>query len=118
VVIPELKGKMDGISLRVPVGTGSVVDLVCLLQKKTTAEEVNKAFEAAANGRMKGFLEVTNDPIVSSDIKGYPVSSVVDARETKVLGDNLVKVLSWYDNEWAYSCRLGDLVGIIAKKLG
>ena len=118
LVIPELKGKMDGVSLRVPVGTGSVVDLVCVLQKKVTVEEINKAFEAAANGRMKGFLEVTNDPIVSSDIKGYPVSSVVDTRETRVMGDNLVKVLSWYDNEWAYSCRLGDLVAIIAKKMG
>jgi glyceraldehyde 3-phosphate dehydrogenase len=115
LVIPELKGKLDGISLRVPTSTGSIVDLVCVLKKKATAEEVNKAFEAAASGRMKGYLEITGDPIVSMDIKGYPVSSVVDARETKVIGDNLVKVLSWYDNEWAYSCRLGDLVGIIAK---
>ena len=118
LVIPELKGKLDGMSLRVPTGTGSIVDLVCSLGKKATAEEINKAFEAAAGGRMKGFLEVTHDPIVSSDIKGYPVSSVVDAAETKVVGENLVKVLSWYDNEWAYSCRLGDLVSIIAKKVG
>jgi glyceraldehyde 3-phosphate dehydrogenase len=117
LVIPELKGKLDGISLRVPTSTGSVVDLVCMLQKKASAEEVNKAFEAAGAGRMKGYLEITNDPIVSMDIKGYPVSSVVDGRETKVIGDNLVKVLAWYDNEWAYSCRLGDLVGIIAKKM-
>jgi len=118
LVIPELKGKLDGMSLRVPTGTGSIVDLVCVLSKKATVEEINKAFEAASKGRMKGFLEVTHDPIVSSDIKGYPVSSVVDAAETKVLGDDLVKVLSWYDNEWAYSCRLGDLCGIIAKKVG
>jgi glyceraldehyde 3-phosphate dehydrogenase len=117
LVIPELKGKLDGISLRVPTSTGSVVDLVCILQKKASAEEVNRAFEAAAAGRMKGYLEITNDPIVSMDIKGYPASSVVDARETKVIGDNLVKVLAWYDNEWAYSCRLSDLVGIIAKKM-
>jgi glyceraldehyde 3-phosphate dehydrogenase len=117
LVIPELKGKLDGISLRVPTSTGSVVDLVCILQKKASAEEVNKAFEAAAAGRMKGYLEITNDPIVSMDIKGYPASSVVDARETKVIGDNFVKVLAWYDNEWAYSCRLSDLVGIIAKKM-
>ena len=117
LVIPALKGKLDGISLRVPTSTGSVVDLVCVLQKKTTAEEINNAFAAAAAGRMKGYLEITNDPIVSMDIKGYPVSSVIDARETKVIGDDLVKVLSWYDNEWAYSCRLGDLVGIIAKKM-
>jgi len=115
LVIPALKGKLDGISLRVPTSTGSIVDLVCVLQRKATAEEVNKAFAAAAAGRMKGYLEITDDPIVSMDIKGYPVSSVVDARETKVIGDNLVKVLAWYDNEWAYSCRLGDLVGIIAK---
>jgi glyceraldehyde 3-phosphate dehydrogenase len=118
LVIPEVKGKLDGMALRVPVGTGSVVDLTCLLQKRATAGEINEALEAAARGRMKGFLEVSRDPIVSSDIRGYPVSSVVDASETKVLGDNLVKVLSWYDNEWAYSCRLGDLVGIIAKKVG
>jgi len=118
LVVPELKGKMDGISLRVPAGTGSAVDLTCVLEKSTTPEQVNKAFEAAAAGPMKGFLEITYDPIVSSDIRGYPVSSVVDGAETKVLGDNLVKVISWYDNEWAYSCRLGDLVTIIAKKMG
>ncbi len=118
LVIPELKGKMDGLALRVPVGTGSIVDLTCVLQKKATTEQVNQAFAAAANGRMKGVLEVTHDPIVSSDIRGYPVSSVVDGRETKVLADSLVKVLAWYDNEWAYSCRLGDLVAIIAQKAG
>jgi len=118
LVVPELKGKLDGISLRVPTGTGSVVDLVCVLNKAATPDAINKAFEAAAAGRMKGFLEVTHDPIVSSDIKHYPVSSVVDASETKVISDTLVKVLSWYDNEWAYSCRLGDLCGIIAKKVG
>ncbi len=118
LVVPELKGKLDGISLRVPVGTGSVVDLTCVLQKSATADTINKAFEAAAKGRMKGILEVSHDPIVSSDIRGYPVSSVVDGSETKIVGDNLVKVLSWYDNEWAYSCRLGDLVAIIAQKGG
>jgi len=118
LVIPELKGKLDGMALRVPVGTGSVVDLTCMLSKSASAEEVNNALEQAANGKMKGYLEVERDPITSSDVKGYPVSSVVDASETKVLADNMVKVLSWYDNEWAYSCRLGDLVGIIAKKLG
>lgn len=116
LVIPELKGKLDGFALRVPVGTGSVVDLTCMLGKSTTAEEVNKALEAAAAGPMKGVLEVAREPIVSSDIRGYPVSSVVDAAETKVISGNMVKVLSWYDNEWAYSCRLVDLVAIIAKK--
>ncbi len=118
LVVPELKGKLDGISLRVPTGTGSAVDLTCVVEKSTTAEEVNKAFEAAAAGPMKGYLEITQDPIVSSDIRGYPVSSVVDGRETKVMADTMVKVISWYDNEWAYSCRLGDLVAIIAKKIG
>jgi glyceraldehyde 3-phosphate dehydrogenase len=118
LVIPEVKGKLDGISLRVPTGTGSIVDLVCSLSKKATAEEINQAFEVAAKGRMKGFLEVTHDPIVSSDVRGYEVSSVVDASETRVLGGNLAKVLAWYDNEWAYSCRLADLVEIIAKKAG
>ena len=118
LVVPELKGKLDGMALRVPVGTGSAVDLTCVLQKSATAEQVNKAFEAAAAGPMKGYFEITYDPIVSSDIKGYPVSSIVDGAETRVLGDNLVKVISWYDNEWAYSCRLGDLVAIIAKTIG
>ncbi len=116
VVIPELKGKLDGMAMRVPVGTGSAVDLTCALSKGTTAQEVNAALEKAANGKMKGFLEVTHEPIVSSDIRGYPVSSIVDGSETKVISENLVKVISWYDNEWAYSCRLVDLVGIIAKK--
>jgi len=118
LVVPELKGKLDGMALRVPVGTGSAVDLTCVLQKSATAEQVNKAFEAAAAGPMKGYFEITYDPIVSSDIRGYPVSSIVDGAETRVLGDNLVKVISWYDNEWAYSCRLGDLVAIIAKTIG
>ena len=116
LVVPALKGKLNGISLRVPVGTGSLVDLVCLLEKNTTVEAVNAAFAAAANGPMRGILEVTNDPIVSSDVKGSTASSVVDAKETIVIGDNLVKVLAWYDNEWAYSCRLVDLVELIAKK--
>jgi len=118
LVVPELKGKLDGIALRVPVGTGSAVDLTCVLQKSATTEQVNKAFEAAAAGPMKGFLEITYDPIVSSDIRGYAVSSIVDGAETRVVGDNLVKVISWYDNEWAYSCRLGDLVEIISKTIG
>jgi glyceraldehyde 3-phosphate dehydrogenase len=118
LVIPELKGKLDGMALRVPVGTGSVVDLTCVLQKSATAEAINKAFEAAAKGRMTGILEVTDEPIVSSDVRGYPVSSIVDGSETRVLSDTFAKVLSWYDNEWAYSCRLGDLVGMIAAKVG
>ena len=117
LVIPELKGKLDGFALRVPVGTGSAVDLTCIVKKSTTAEAVNAALTAAAEGPMKGFLEVTNEPIVSSDIRAYPVSSIVDASETKAIEGNLVKVLSWYDNEWAYSCRLVDLVEMIDRKL-
>ncbi len=116
LVVPALKGKMNGLSLRVPVGTGSLVDLVCQLGKTVTAESVNAAFVEAAKGRMKGILDVTNDPIVSSDIKGSEFSSIVDAKETMVIGDNLVKVLAWYDNEWGYSSRLVDLVELIAKK--
>jgi glyceraldehyde 3-phosphate dehydrogenase len=116
LVIPELQGKLNGLALRVPVGTGSLVDLVCVLSKKASADEVNAAFKKAADGPMKGILEVTSDPIVSSDIRGNPASSVVDSSETSIIGDNLVKVLAWYDNEWAYSCRLVDLVTLIDKK--
>ncbi len=117
LVVPALKGTMNGISLRVPVGTGSIVDLVCELSKNATAEEINNAFIAAAKGKMKGILECTNDPIVSSDVKGNPASSIVDLQETMAIGGNLVKVLAWYDNEWGYSCRLADLVDMTAKRL-
>ena len=117
LVVPALKGKMNGLALRVPVGTGSLVDLVCQLEKNASADAVNAAFTAAAKGRMKGILDITNDPIVSSDVKGSEFSSIVDAKETMVIGDNLVKVLAWYDNEWGYSSRLTDLVEMIAKKL-
>ncbi len=117
LVIPALDGKLNGLALRVPVGTGSLVDLVCLLEKNVTKDQVNQALTAAANGALKGYLEVTSDPIVSSDIKGNPASSIADLQETMVMGDNLVKVLSWYDNEWGYSCRLADLVDLIAEKL-
>jgi len=116
LAVPLLKGKLDGLALRVPVGTGSLVDLVCLLEKSATADAVNAAFTAAANGRMKGILEVTKDPIVSSDVRGSSASAIVDAKETTVIGGNLAKVLAWYDNEWAYSCRLAELVELIAKK--
>jgi glyceraldehyde 3-phosphate dehydrogenase len=117
LVVPALKGKMNGLALRVPVGTGSLVDLVCQLEKNASADAVNAAFTDAAKGRMRGILDVTNDPIVSSDIKGSEFSSIVDAKETMVIGDNLVKVLAWYDNEWGYSSRLTDLVEMIAKRL-
>lgn len=116
LVIPELKGKMDGISLRVPTPTVSVVDLTAVLKKSVTAEEVNAAFKAAAEGSMKGYLGYEEGPLVSMDFKGDPRSSIVDAQSTAVLGDNLVKVISWYDNEWGYSNRLADLTAIVAKK--
>ena len=112
-VIPELKGKMDGFALRVPVSDGSVVDLVAELKKPVTVEEVNKAMKEAAAGAMKGILEYTEDPIVSCDIVGNPHSSIFDALSTMVMEGNMVKVVSWYDNEWGYSCRVVDLLAKI-----
>ena len=116
LVIPDLKGKFHGISLRVPTATVSIIDLTCDLSRDTTVEEVNEAFKAAAKGRMKGILEVTDEPLVSSDFRGNPASSTVDALSTMVMGGNMVKVLSWYDNEWGYSCRVADLAAYIAGK--
>ncbi len=116
LVLPQLKGKMDGISLRVPTPTVSLVDLVVTLTKPTSAAQVNTAFQQAAAGELKGILEYCEDPIVSSDVKGNPASAVVDAAETKMMGENMVKVLAWYDNEWAYSCRIADLVQFTAKR--
>ena len=108
-VLPDLKGKMHGIAMRVPVIDGSVVDLVAELEKKVTKEEINAAMKTAAQGPLKGILEYTEDPIVSCDIIGNAHSSVFDSLSTMVLSDNLVKVVSWYDNEWAYSNRCVDL---------
>jgi glyceraldehyde 3-phosphate dehydrogenase len=116
LVLPQLKGKMDGIALRVPVSTVSLVDLVVNLEKSADAAQINQAFKSAAEGELKGILEYTEDPIVSIDIKGNPASAVVDADQTKVLGENMVKVLAWYDNEWGYSCRIADLVKYLAGK--
>jgi len=115
LVLPQLKGKMDGISLRVPTPTVSLVDLVVMLQKPTDAAKVNEAFKKAAQGELKGILEYTEDPIVSTDVKGNQASAVVDGEQTKMMGDNMVKVLAWYDNEWGYSCRIADLVELLAK---
>ncbi|KAA3611322.1 MAG: type I glyceraldehyde-3-phosphate dehydrogenase [Calditrichaeota bacterium] len=109
-VITELNGKLDGGAMRVPVSDGSLVDLVCELEKDTTVEEINAAVKAAANGPMKGILEYTEDPIVSTDIIDNPHSSVFDALSTTVMGGNFIKILSWYDNEWGYSCRVVDLL--------
>ena len=108
-VIPALKGKMDGLAVRVPTPTGSLVDLVAVLEKEVTKEEVNAAIKAAAEGPMKGILEYTEDPIVSVDVIGNPASSIFDADSTMVQG-KMVKVLSWYDNEWGYSSRVVDLI--------
>jgi glyceraldehyde 3-phosphate dehydrogenase len=116
LVIPELKGKLDGFAIRVPVPNVSVVDLTCLLSKKATVEEINAAFKEAAQGRMKGILDFTMDPVVSVDFNHSTVSSTVDGASTKVIQDNFVKVLSWYDNEWSYSCRVMDLAEYMVKK--
>jgi glyceraldehyde 3-phosphate dehydrogenase len=115
-VLPQLKGKLDGFSMRVPTPNVSVVDLAALLDKNVTAEELNAAFEKAAAGPLKGILAVTHDPLVSSDFKKNPNSSIIDALSTKVMDGNFVKVLSWYDNEWGYSSRCVDLVKFMAKK--
>jgi glyceraldehyde 3-phosphate dehydrogenase len=113
-VIPELKGKLDGISVRVPTPTGSLVDLVAVLKKEATKEEINAAMKKAAEGPMKGILEYTEDPIVSVDVIHNESSSVFDAQSTMVNG-KMIKVLSWYDNEWGYSCRVVDLIPMLMK---
>jgi glyceraldehyde 3-phosphate dehydrogenase len=115
-VLPELKGKLDGIAMRVPTPNVSVVDLAALLDKKTTSEEVNAAFKTAANGKLKGILEYVEAPLVSIDFRGNAHSSEVDASYTKVMDGDFVKVLAWYDNEWGYSSRCVDLVRHIEKK--
>jgi glyceraldehyde 3-phosphate dehydrogenase len=115
LVLPALKGKLTGISLRVPVPTGSVVDLTAVMSKNVTAEEVNGAMKAAAEGPMKGILAYCEDPIVSSDIIGDSHSSIFVPHWTQVMDGNMLKVVSWYDNEWGYSCRTADLIGIIGK---
>jgi glyceraldehyde 3-phosphate dehydrogenase len=116
LVIPELKGKLDGAAMRVPTPTVSVVDLVVTTSKAVTAQAANDAFRAAAGGAMKGILGVEDEELVSVDYKGDYRSSIVDAPSTKVMGDNLLKVISWYDNEWGYSCRVADLINFIVSK--
>jgi len=116
LVMPELKGKLDGYAMRVPTPNVSVVDLVVVLKKPATADEINAALKEAANGSLKGILAFTDDPVVSSDMLHNSNSSIVDGQLTKVLDGNLAKIVSWYDNEWGYSCRVVDLVKFIAKK--
>jgi glyceraldehyde 3-phosphate dehydrogenase len=116
LAIPKLKGKMDGMAFRVPVPDGSVTDLVALLDRDVTVEEINEAYRTAAGGRLDGILRYTEDPLVSSDIVGDPHSCVFDAPSTMAIG-NMVKVIGWYDNEWGYSNRLVDLTELVASKL-
>jgi glyceraldehyde 3-phosphate dehydrogenase len=115
IVIPELKGKIDGISIRVPTPDVSLVDFVAVMKKAVTDKEVNAAFQAAAAGPMKGILQYTDEPLVSCDFLHNPHSAIVDGLSTKVMGETLLKVMAWYDNEWGYSCRLVDLVRYIAR---
>jgi glyceraldehyde 3-phosphate dehydrogenase (phosphorylating) len=116
LVIPELKGKFDGFSLRVPTPTVSVVDFTAEVEKEVSAQQLNDAFRAAAGGKMQGILGVTDEPLVSMDFKADSRSSIVDGQSTMVIG-NLVKVISWYDNEWGYSCRIADLTAFVADRL-
>jgi glyceraldehyde 3-phosphate dehydrogenase len=115
-VMPELKGKLDGISMRVPTPNVSCVDLAALLDKKTTGDEVNAAFKAAADGPLKGIMEYVTEPLVSIDFRGNAHSSIIDAPYTKVMDGDFVKVLAWYDNEWAYSNRCVDLLRLLVEK--
>jgi glyceraldehyde 3-phosphate dehydrogenase len=117
LVIPDLKGKFDGFSLRVPTPTVSVVDFTAELERPASVEELNAAFRAAADGPMAGILGVSDDPLVSSDFRGDSRSSIIDSASTMSLGGNFVKVIAWYDNEWGYSCRVADLVGYVAARL-
>ncbi len=116
LVIPDLKGRFDGMSVRVPTVTVSMVDFVAMVQKETTKEQVNAAFKAAATGTLKGILEYSEEPLVSSDFRGDPHSSIIDGLSTIVIGGTMVKVIAWYDNEWGYSCRIADLAAFIAGK--
>src|SRR5579871_542804 len=116
LVMPQLKGKLDGYAMRVPTPNVSVVDFVAVTKKPTTTEEVNHALKDAAEGELKGILGYTEDPVVSTDLLHNPASSIVDAQMTKVLDGNLCKVLAWYDNEWGYSMRVVDLIEFLAKK--
>jgi glyceraldehyde 3-phosphate dehydrogenase len=117
LVIPELKGRFDGFSLRVPTPTVSVIDFVAITQRPVTAESANDALRAAADGPMRGLLGVTDEELVSMDFKGDERSSIIDGASTMVTGDSLLKVIAWYDNEWGYSCRIADLAAFMAERL-
>jgi glyceraldehyde 3-phosphate dehydrogenase len=117
IVMPELEGKFDGFSLRVPTPTVSVVDFTADVARRTSVDELNAAFRAAETGPMKGILGVSDEPLVSSDFRADSRSSIIDSAMTMVIGGTLVKVLAWYDNEWGFSCRVADLIGLVAAKL-
>ncbi|MGV8025205.1 MAG: type I glyceraldehyde-3-phosphate dehydrogenase [Anaerolineaceae bacterium] len=117
LVIPDLKGKFDGMAMRVPTPTVSIVDFVAIVEKPTTVEELNAAFKEAAEGKLKGILGFTTEPLVSMDFKGDSRSSIIDSLLTMVLGGTMIKILTWYDNEWGYSCRTADLAAKLAKDL-
>jgi glyceraldehyde 3-phosphate dehydrogenase len=117
LVLPELRGKLHGISLRVPTATVSVVDLVADLKRSASAEEINSALKQAAQGNLKGIMDYCDKPLVSSDFRGHPASAIVDALSTVVLEGKMAKVLAWYDNEWGYSCRVADLAALIAREI-
>jgi glyceraldehyde 3-phosphate dehydrogenase len=116
IVIPELKGRLDGMAFRVPTPTVSVCDFVATLEKPATVEAVNEAFRDAASESLRGILEYCDEPLVSSDFKGNPASSIFDSLSTLVMDGTLVKAISWYDNEWGYACRTGDLCAFLASK--
>ena len=122
LVLPELTGRLNGISLRVPVPNVSIVDLTCILDKNTTKEEINAAFKKAADGPLKGILTYTEDPVVSTDFNHSTWSAAIDAQSTMVLGEggkgNFIKVFAWYDNEWGFSCRMTELIELVGKKAG
>jgi glyceraldehyde 3-phosphate dehydrogenase len=117
LVIPDLKGKFDGFSLRVPTPTVSVVDFTADLARPTTVEEVNAAFRDAAAGALQGILGVSDEPLVSTDFRGDARSSIIDSASTMVIGGTMLKVIAWYDNEWGYSCRVADLIRYVAERL-
>jgi len=117
LVLPELRGKLHGISLRVPTATVSVVDLVADLKQSASADGINSALKEAARGSLKGIMDYCDKPLVSSDFRGHPASAIVDALSTVVLGGKMVKVLAWYDNEWGYSCRVADLAALMAREI-
>ncbi len=115
LVIPELKGRFHGLALRVPTSTVSIIDFVVETERSATVDSVNDALRAASEGHLRGILELSDEPLVSSDFKGSTASSIVDTQMTMAIGGNMVKVMSWYDNEWGYSCRVADLAAYVAR---